>query len=279
MSEGIDPVLARLVDILPTLKEIFNELALGVSDREKYLLYMPSKRLPFAIEPGTPLKPGTSLVRAITEKKRVIVQGNPATFGFPYTATATPIFNQSGQLVGAVVASEPTDLQENIREIANTLKSSLSLMASTSAQLSTQSQQIARVSRELSTTYQSSMVKFQDTDQMLSVIKNVAGQTNLLGVNAAIEAARVGDLGRGFEVVATEIRKLSVSTSESVKQTSQVISTIQKDNSQNGKQIEYLEKVIGEVADAVDHLTGAVQETSTLALKLNDFADRLGARS
>ena len=58
----------------------------------------------------------------------------------------------------------------------------------------------------------------KDTDGILSFI-----QTNMLGLNAAIEAARAGDAGRGFKVVATEIRKLSTSTSESVKKVDSVL--------------------------------------------------------
>ena len=275
MTDDIDPTLARLVDTLPVFKQLICDLGLGISDREKYLIFMQGERLSFDIKPGTPLKAGTAIARAMSERKTITVRGNPATFGFPYIATAIPVLNPNGEVVGALVATEAVDLQDNVREMANALKAALARMSDTSGQLTAQSQEISEVSRNLSKTYQSSMVKFQDTDKMLSIIKNVAGQTNLLGVNAAIEAARVGDLGRGFEVVATEIRKLSVSTSDSVKQTSQITATIQQDNIQNGKQIAYLESVIAHTADAIRQLAEAVQETNTLAGKLNDFADKL----
>jgi len=213
------------------------------------------------------------------ERKRVVVRGDRAVFGTPYIATAIPIMNEEGEVIGAAVASESVDLQENIREMANILNSSLALMSSTSEQLSAQSQEIAGVSRELLKTYQSSTVKFKDTDQMLTIIKSVADQTNLLGLNAAIEAARVGELGRGFSVVAAEIRKLSDSTSESIKQAARVITTIQKDNIQNQDQITYMEMVIAQVAEAVGHLADTVQETSALAVQLNDLADKLSMRT
>lgn len=276
MSECIDPILKQLMYALPILKEISNnDICVGVCDREKYLLYIPSVSLPLQIEPGTALKFGTSLKKAMEERQRVVIRGDRAIFGNPYVAIAIPIINEAGEVIGATVATSSVDLEEQIREMAITLNSSLSLMSSTSEQLSAQSQEIAGVSRELLQTYHSSTVKFKDTDQMLTIIRNVASQTNLLGLNAAIEAARVGDLGRGFSVVAAEIRKLSDNTSESIKNASHVITTIQEDNAKNQMRFEYIEKVIFQVAEAVSHLAETVQETSTLAVQLNDLADKL----
>ncbi|NLY44217.1 MAG: methyl-accepting chemotaxis protein [Clostridiaceae bacterium] len=95
--------------------------------------------------------------------------------------------------------------------------------------------------------------KSHEINKIISVIDSIAKQTNLLALNAAIEAARAGEYGRGFSVVAEEIRKLAEQSQQSTKSVAQLIKDVQGEINENASLIEQINGIIENQKKAVEH--------------------------
>lgn len=114
----------------------------------------------------------------------------------------------------------------------------------------------------------------QDTASVgavLDVIKGIAEQTNLLALNAAIEAARAGEQGRGFAVVADEVRALAQRTQESTEEIQQIIETVQNGAAQAVKAMESSQEQTRNTVELATNAGGSIQEITGSVTSIRDM--------
>jgi methyl-accepting chemotaxis protein len=106
---------------------------------------------------------------------------------------------------------------------------------------------------------------------VLDVIKNIAEQTNLLALNAAIEAARAGEQGRGFAVVADEVRTLAQRTQQSTQEIEEIILRLQSGVSDTSMSMSISHETVGLSVSLSEKVGDALERISTSAQAIVDF--------
>ena len=175
-------------------------------------------------------------------------------------------------------ASEQTgsieELAANINEISETVKrnaddtvTASDLADAVEQEIMDNSTQMEAVTMAIAQIRQTS----KDITGIVKEIEDIAFQTNLLSLNAAVEAARAGDAGRGFSVVAEEIRKLATKTTDASKITAQLIQKSTKSVEEGSALIDASEQSLKHIVDGARDVASKIEQISQSNIQQANF--------
>ena len=214
----------NIIDIAKESAKIIYELndkncTIVVSENERAVEYLESNILKLPIKIGDTISKGTVTDVACKAGKRVCVEvkREQSPYGIGYVAMAIPLYDDNRAIVGGIAVTAP--LSKDVIELRDTsyqLDEGIYQTECASSGIANSAVTLANMVEDLTRKTTEAYNEIKTIDSVTNLIKGIAKQTNLLSLNAAIEAARAGDHGKGFSVVASEVKKLALDTGKNV---------------------------------------------------------------
>lgn len=275
----LHPVAKSFENFAPILAEMFPEGAfLYLSDLTRIAYRQSSKKFDMpSLQVGYNLKEDDIPSKVIKSKQPSSIEIDSSKYGIPIFVTCYPLFDEDNpdEVVATLGVVIPKQLANNLREMSDNLENGLSGIASAIEQLSASASNIHTNEKELNKEINEVISISEKINEISTFIQKIADETNMLGLNAAIEAARAGESGRGFSVVAQQIRKLSEQSRSTVPEIKKLTDSIKTKVSETCEKSQSSLVSSEEQASAAQEITANIEEITAMSEELGKIAHNL----
>jgi peptidoglycan hydrolase CwlO-like protein len=269
-------LMDALIVITPFIAEIMQtDMGFAITDNKKFVVQTDGQTVKLNISPGDPVNPKSAMAEAMRTKKPAVKNMDASLYGIPVRIYGYPLLDENNHVMGSVGIAKNIETWTGLNQSAEELSESSKEVENIINQFLEVASQLNNDSVMLQNKADDINQKFQETNQILESIKSISSQTRLIGLNAAIEAARIGDVGKGFGVVANEIRKLSGNSNDASIEIEKTLKELQKDLENITKEVTSINNTVIDQLEKAKEINLQVERFGEISKVLLQLSNRL----
>ncbi|MEK4433371.1 MULTISPECIES: methyl-accepting chemotaxis protein [unclassified Paenibacillus] len=269
-------ILESLVNAMPFVRQMFrDDVSISINDHEKVLYFAEANGLEIGVKVGDELHEDYKDFKMLTNRDSRTVARMPGDLqGRPFDAILIPI-QENDQVVGILGVNYALDNHITLEKLISENEATINALLGGIQQIAAHSEELSATSEEILRNSKQAAENSISVTKVTNVIREVSEQTNLLGLNAMIEAARVGDLGSGFGVVASEVRKLSDHTKQAASDIETSLGSVQDSMKHMELEIGQITTATVDQAQLVSEFMQSIEQLSETSANLKKFVTEM----
>lgn len=269
-------LMEAFYQMIPYFKYFMGEDAsITMSNTEEYLYIQNTDKLKINSKVGDRIPPNCAADVCLKKKEVLDIIIPKEVFGFPVRTIAIPVFDDFGEIAGTMVVSASIDKINRLTELTGSVSEALTVINQNVKEMQDGFVQINKENEKIAVSLEQTKEDYKKTDDIFSFVNGVIRQTNFLGLNASIEAARAGQAGQGFAVVASKITSLSNSTKKSLIEIDEVLGTIQSSIADILDRVQSSNELLEQQIKGVDSIESAIETINKNVKLLDEMAKKL----
>lgn len=248
------------------------DVMINISEGDRITYVSGAEKLGVSMKVGDPVNPNGADYEAMRTRQVVKKKIPKEVFGQEIESISIPIVDEDNNAVACVAVVKSLKRHYEISRLSEALSTALNQISDSTDALVNSSLAVSELNASISESIEDTTRQTKATDDIIGFVKNIAKQTNLLGLNASIEAARAGEYGRGFNVVAKETRKLSASSTESLKKIEEILKNIQSSMVNVSEKMDQVNENFLKHTNEFEEISSLIEELSANAEQLEDIA-------
>ena len=264
----MEKIFEMMIYAAPIISQLFEgNAAINICDKKQCIYALDGKNSKAPMYMGQVIDNNVMNKNGINEniykrKKSISSIYDKKNYGFSFKAIAVPIINEEKEALGWFGVSVNMEEYEEIITATEELKNSLKETKLTASEIANGAVHLSEKLNFLIENTENTEKLISEGSEALKLIENISKQSNLLGLNAAIESSRAGEYGKGFSVVAGEMRKLATNSVEASKKISAALTQMSNSIKAITQTISEVGQISTNQATGLEELSATVEEIS-----------------